>query len=68
MHQTLDAKAIIVYNNEPGIFFGELIHEYVDEDYSPTIPALSLSKEDGLIVKEMIKSNVNGTLDIFLSS
>jgi len=61
----LDAKAIIVYNNEPGIFFGELIHEYVDEDYSPTIPALSLSKEDGLIVKEMIKSNVNGTLDIF---
>ena len=34
-------------------------------DYNPTIPALSLSKEDGLIVKEMLKSNVNGTLDIF---
>ncbi|SVB58954.1 uncharacterized protein METZ01_LOCUS211808, partial [marine metagenome] len=61
----LGAKAIIVYNNEPGIFFGELIHEYVDEDYSPTIPALSLSKEDGLIVKEMLKNNVVGTLDIF---
>jgi len=61
----LGAKAIIVYNNEPGIFFGELIHEYVDEDYNPTIPALSLSKEDGLIVKEMLKSNVDGTLDIF---
>jgi minor extracellular serine protease Vpr len=61
----LGAKAVIVYNNEPGIFFGELIHEYVDEDYSPTIPALSLSKEDGLIVKEMLKSNVDGTLDIF---
>ena len=61
----LGAKAIIVYNNEPGIFFGELIHEYTDEDYSPTIPALSLSKEDGLIVKEVLKSNVDGTLDIF---
>lgn len=59
------AKAIVVYNNEPGIFFGELIHEYVDEGYSPTIPALSLSKEDGLIVKEMLKNNVVGTLDIF---
>ena len=62
---TLGAKAIIVYNNEPGIFFGELIHEYVDEGYSPTIPALSLSKEDGLIVKEMLQNNVDGTLDIF---
>jgi len=61
----LGAKAIIVYNNEPGIFFGELIHEYVDEGYSPTIPALSLSKEDGLIVKEILKNNVVGTLDIF---
>ena len=62
---SLGAKAIIVYNNEPGIFFGELIHEYIDEGYSPAIPALSLSKEDGLVVKEMLKSNVDGTLDIF---
>jgi len=61
----LGAKAIIVYNNEPGIFFGELIHEYIDEGYNPTIPALSLSKEDGLIVKEILKNNVVGTLDIF---
>ena len=38
------ARAIIVYNNEPGIFFGELIHEYVDEGYEPTIPALSVSR------------------------
>jgi len=37
------ARAIIVYNNEPGIFFGELILEYVDEGYEPTIPALSVS-------------------------
>jgi len=61
----LGAKAIIVFNNEPGIFFGELIHESVDVGYSPTIPALSLSGEDGLIIKEMLQNNVDGTLDIF---
>ena len=33
--------------------------------YSPTIPALSLSGEDGLIIKEMLQNNVDGTLDIF---
>ena len=59
------AKAIIVYNNEPGIFFGELIHEYVSEGYSPTIPALSLSREDGLVIKEFLQSDTNGTLDVF---
>ena len=59
------AKAIIVYNNEPGIFFGELIHEYVSEGYSPTIPALSLSREDGLVIKEILQSNTKGTLDVF---
>ena len=59
------AKAIIVYNNEPGIFFGELIHEYVSEGYSPTIPALSLSREDGLVIKEILESDTKGTLDVF---
>jgi len=59
------AKAIIVYNNEAGIFFGELIHEYVSEGYSPTIPALSLSREDGLVIKEILQSDTKGTLDVF---
>jgi len=59
------AMAIIVYNNEPGIFFGELIHEYVDEGYEPTIPALSVSRDDGLIIKEILQSGTKGTLDIF---
>jgi len=59
------AKAIIVYNNEPGIFFGELIHEYVDEGYEPTIPALSVSRDDGLIIKEILRSDTKGTLDVF---
>ena len=59
------ARAIIVYNNEPGIFFGELIHEYVDEGYEPTIPALSASRDDGLIIKEILQSDTKGTLDVF---
>jgi len=59
------ARAIIVYNNEPGIFFGELIHEYVDEGYEPTIPALSVSRDDGLIIKEILQSHTKGTLDVF---
>jgi len=59
------AMAIIVYNNEPGIFFGELIHEYVDEGYEPTIPALSVSRDDGLIIKEILQSDTKGTLDVF---
>jgi len=59
------ARAIIVYNNEPGIFFGELIHEYVDEGYEPTIPALSVSRDDGLIIREILQSDKKGTLDVF---
>jgi len=59
------ARAIIVYNNEPGIFFGELIHEFVDEGYEPTIPALSVSRDDGLIIKEILQSGTKGILDVF---
>ena len=59
------ARAIIVYNNEPGIFFGELIHEYVDEGYEPTIPALSVSRDDGLVIREILQSDTKGTLDVF---
>jgi len=59
------ARAIIVYNNEPGIFFGELIHEYVDEGYEPTIPALSVSRDDGLIIREILQSDTRGILDVF---
>jgi len=59
------ARAIIVYNNEPGIFFGELIHEYVDEGYEPTIPALSVSRDDGLIIREILRSDTKGILDVF---
>ena len=59
------AKGLIVYNNQPGIFFGELIHEYVSEDYQPTIPTVSMTREEGLDLKKIIELESQGTLDVF---
>ena len=59
------AKGLIVYNNQPGIFFGELIHEYVSEDYYPTIPTVSMTREEGLELKGIIETEISGTLNVF---
>lgn len=59
------AKAIIVYNNEPGIFLGELTHKLAGQDYMPTIPAVSMSREDGLLLRNMIQNKTIGTLSTF---
>ena len=60
-----NAAALIVYNNEPGIYLGELIHEYVDDDYYPSIPTVSISREDGIEIRSMMLEPINGTLHIF---
>ena len=59
------AKAIIVYNNKPGIFFGELIHEFVSEGYQPLIPSLSMTMEDGVKLREIVDENIIGSLNVF---
>ena len=59
------AKGLIVYNNQPGIFFGELIHEYVSEDYHPSIPTVSMTREEGLRLKEMIETESYGIFNVF---
>jgi minor extracellular serine protease Vpr len=59
------AKAIIVYNNEPGIFLGELNHKLTGPDYKPTIPVMSISREDGLLLKDIIQNKTIGTLNAF---
>ena len=59
------AKAIIVYNNIPGLFFGELIHEFSGDDYRPTIPALSMSRQEGLQLREILDLNTTGTMNVF---
>jgi len=59
------AKGLIVYNNQPGIFFGELIHEFVSEDYYPSIPTVSMTREEGLELKELLQEETSGTFNVF---
>ncbi len=59
------AKALIVYNNIPGIFLGELIHEFIEPDYKPKIPVVSIDKEGGLEIKESIKNDNKASLHLF---
>lgn len=60
-----DAKAIIVYNNEPGIFLGELVHPYLGASYKPRIPALSMSRDDGLALKATLQNKTIANLNVF---
>jgi len=59
------AKALIVYNNEPGIFLGELIHEFVEPGYKPQIPVVSIDIKDGLEIKNEIQKKNNANLNLF---
>ena len=59
------AKGLIVYNNQPGIFFGELIHEYVNEDYHPTIPTVSMTREEGLELRKILETEPSGIFNVF---
>lgn len=59
------AKAIIVYNNEPGIFFGELVHPDLGANYKPRIPALSMSRDDGLALKAILQNETIANLNVF---
>lgn len=59
------AKAIIVYNNEPGIFLGDLNNKLEGPDYKPRIPAVSMAKEDGMELRTMLENKTVGTLNTF---
>ena len=59
------AKALIVYNNEPGIFLGELIHEFIQPEYEPQIPVVSIDREEGLEIKESIKNGNEASMHLF---
>jgi len=59
------ARALIVYNNNSGIFFGELIHEFMKLGYTPQIPVVSIDREEGLEIKKAIKENTNATMHLF---
>jgi minor extracellular serine protease Vpr len=59
------ALAIIVYNNIPGLFYGELIHEFAPPDYNPSIPGVSISRGEGTVLRESLEQNTTGTLNVF---
>ena len=59
------AKALIIYNNKPGIFLGELTHEFMKTGYTPQIPVVSMDREEGLKIKEAIKDDTKATMHLF---
>ena len=59
------AKALIVYNNQPGIFLGELIHEFSEPGYIPQIPVVSVDREEGLEIIKLIKKDSEGIMHLF---
>ena len=61
------ASALIVYNNEPGIFLGELTHEFVEPGYHPRIPVVSMDREDGLEIKKIIQEKNSASLHLFFN-
>ncbi len=61
------AKAMIVYNNIPGIFLGELVHEFIAPEYSPQIPVVSIDREEGLEIKESLSEDSEGILQLFFN-
>ncbi|MEM2112827.1 MAG: S8 family serine peptidase [Candidatus Nitrosocaldus sp.] len=62
------AVALIVYNNEPGAFYGTLIHENNSSDYKARIPVVSISREDGLRIKEMLDKEVTSSIELRIFS
>ncbi|MCH1607575.1 MAG: S8 family serine peptidase, partial [Nitrosopumilus sp.] len=59
------AKGLIVYNNQPGIFLGELIHEFSEPGYIPQIPVVSMDREEGLEIIKMINNENEGIMHLF---
>ncbi|WP_316506028.1 S8 family serine peptidase [Nitrosopumilus sp.] len=59
------AKALIVYNNIPGIFLGELIHEFIEPGYEPQIPVVSIDRKEGLEIIESIKNGNHAIMHLF---
>ena len=55
------AAALVVYNSEPGMFFGELVHEHNPDGYAPSIPTVSLSREDGLDLRGAAEAGEGGS-------
>lgn len=60
----LGARGLIIFNNQSGIFFGELVGPNATKGYHPRIPVISMSGDDGQELIKSLKENPSGTLDI----
>jgi minor extracellular serine protease Vpr len=59
------AKGLIIFNNQSGIFFGEIIGPNATRGYHPRIPVVSISGDDGLKLRSILKNNTVGSMNIF---
>ncbi|CUR51105.1 putative Subtilase family protein [Nitrosotalea devaniterrae] len=59
------AIGLIIFNNQSGVFFGELIGPNSTRGYQPRIPVISMSGDDGLKLRSILKDNAMGNLDVF---
>ncbi len=59
------ARGLIIFNNQGGFFFGELVGPNSTKDYHPRIPVISMSGNDGTKLLSMLKNNIVGTMNIF---
>ncbi len=59
------ASAVVVYNNEPGLYLGDVSESTTIEGYAPRIPIVSLSQKDGMEIIETLNENPEGVLNVF---
>ncbi len=59
------ARGLIIFNNQSGIFYGEIVGPNATKDYSPRIPVISMAWDDGQRLKTYIKNDTVASLDIF---
>ena len=59
------AAAVMVYNSEPGLYLGDVSESPTIEDYRPRIPIVSLSREDGIEIRESLERGPAGVLNVF---
>ena len=59
------AHGLIIINTIPGIVNGQLIHPNSPPEYSPTIPTILITQEDGQIILDALENKqLFGTFDI----
>lgn len=59
------ARALVVFNNQTGIFVGELVEPNSTSGFVPAIPVISMSGEDGKALRSSIAPYTVARLNVF---